>query len=96
MEHVNSERKKKKSRLYSNKGIIINIRGLWFPSLLILAAGSYTVLILKGRVPSVGGSGSEHKFALQGRASKEGVAVWMDANTAGKGSTLLLVREVAN
>lgn len=54
------------------------------------------MLILKGRVPSVGGSGSEHNFALQGRASKEGVAVRMDANTAGKGSTLLLVREVAN
>lgn len=57
VEHGNSERKKKKSRLYSNKGIIINIRGLWFPSLQILAAGSYTVLILKGRVPSMGGQG---------------------------------------
>ena len=94
MEHVNSERKKKVKALYSNKGIIINIRSLCFPSLQILTTGSYTVLILKGKVPS--GAGGEHTFALQGRASKEGAALWMDANTAGKGSTLLLVREVAN
>lgn len=69
MEHVNSERKKKVKALYNNKGTIIN------------TAESYTVLILKGKVPS--GAGGEHTFALQGRASKEGAALWMDANTAG-------------
>lgn len=53
------------------------------------------MLILKGKVLSWGGA-SEHTFALQGRASKEGAAVRMDANTSGKGSALLLVREVAN
>lgn len=78
MEHVNSEGKK--SRLYSNKGIIINIRGLWFPSLQILAAESYTVLILNGKVPSGEGGGGAVNTPLPCRAEplrKEQLFGWM-------------------